>query len=340
MKENIDTAQVAKRVGVFRLYSVVTAQREGKRRNMKSKKKLIIKKNNYTRKQKAVIADKVFHLTEKDALDDFNKLKQIGCDYHTELSQTGNKAVNNYTLVERLNTIGTKKINFYDFWKNKASFKKKPFVKNMVDFYNKRAIPPTEGKMLFRIFNLYYTPISIFNPLIAMDVYCRFKPTCILDFTMGWGGRLVGACALNIPKYIGIDYNKNLEVTYNKMSRFLKKHSTTDIQLYFQNALTIDYSKLDYDLVLTSPPYYNIETYGGNEQMSKDKWNTEFYIPIFQETYKHLKKGGHYCINIPGEVYKNVAVKILGKCTTKIPLPKAKRTAAEKYQEFIYVWKK
>ena len=34
MKENIDTAQVAKRVGVFRLYSVVTAQREGKRRNM------------------------------------------------------------------------------------------------------------------------------------------------------------------------------------------------------------------------------------------------------------------------------------------------------------------
>ena len=78
MKENVDTAQVAKRVGVFRLYSVVTAQREGKRRNMKSKKKLIIKKNNYTRKQKMVIADKVFHLTEKDALEDFNKLKQIG----------------------------------------------------------------------------------------------------------------------------------------------------------------------------------------------------------------------------------------------------------------------
>ena len=46
MKENVDEA---KRVGVFRLYSVVTAQREGKRRNMKSKKKLIIKKICYAR---------------------------------------------------------------------------------------------------------------------------------------------------------------------------------------------------------------------------------------------------------------------------------------------------
>ena len=31
------------------------------------------------------------------------------------------------------------------------------------------------------------------------------------DPCMGWGGRLVGACALDIPKYIGIDLNKSLE---------------------------------------------------------------------------------------------------------------------------------
>ena len=122
------------------------------------------------------------------------------------------------------------------------------------------------------------------------------------------------------------------------MCGFLEKHSTTDIELYFQDALTVDYSKLDYDLVLTSPPYYNIETYGGNKQKTKDEWNQNFYEPIFKKTFQHLKRGGYYCLNIPEEVYKTVALKILGKPFAKIPLPKAKRSSDEKYNEFIYVW--
>lgn len=125
------------------------------------------------------------------------------------------------------------------------------------------------------------------------------------------------------------------------MCNFLKKHSTTDIQLYFQDALTVDYSKLEYDLVLTSPPYYNIELYDGvNNQQTKEEWNEHFYKPIFEMTYKYLKNGGHYCLNIPEEVFKTIAVKILGKPKTKIPLPKAQRTSREKYHEYIYVWQK
>ena len=297
------------------------------------------KKNNYTRKQKQKISNKIYELTEKNVLEDFTKLRQIGCNLQKELSIIGNKVVNKYTLIESLNTKGKQNINFYDLYYNKNYFKNKPFVKKMVEFYKKHRENYNDAKIFFRIANLYYSSISIFKPLIAMKIYCLFKPTTVLDFTMGWGGRLVGACALDIPKYIGIDNNINLKQPYNEMTTFLNAHSKTNIDLYFQDALTVDYSKLDYDLVLTSPPYYNTEVYNENKK-SKMEWEKNFYIPIVERTFENLKKGGHYCLNIPITLYKNVIIKILGKCDTKLALPKSKRVNEETYQEFIYVWKK
>ena len=55
---------------------------------------------------------------------------------------------------------------------------------------------------------------------------------------------------------------------------------------------------------------------------------------------KNLKKGGHYCLNVPKEVYENVCIGVLGDADEFLPLPKASRTTDEKYKEYIYVWKK
>jgi hypothetical protein len=63
------------------------------------------------------------------------------------------------------------------------------------------------------IFNMYFGSVNIFRPLVSAKIYEIFKPTSILDFTMGWGGRMVGAMALNVKKYTGIDNNKNLQKT-------------------------------------------------------------------------------------------------------------------------------
>lgn len=303
-------------------------------------RKLKLKKNNYTRKQKTNISSQIYNISDKDVLDDFNKLVEIGCDINKKLSRIGNNVVNKYTATERMNTVGRHHLSFFDVWFNKKRLNKEKYVKQFFNFYKKNNKTYPEIKIMFRLSNLYFSAVSIFKPLVAMEVYCRFKPTCVLDFTMGWGGRLVGACALNIPKYIGIDSNKNLKTPYNKMSSFLRNNSTTDIELYFQDALTMDYSKLNYDLVLTSPPYYNIETYGNNKEKTKEDWDKNFYIPIFQATFDSLKRGGYYCLNVPNDVYETVAVDILGKPFDKISLPKAKRNSAEKYHEYIYVWKK
>jgi hypothetical protein len=178
---------------------------------------------------------------------------------------------------------------------------------------------------------------------MAMEIYCKYSPKiAILDPTMGWGGRLVGACALDLPKYIGIDSNRNLEKPYKELCAFLKDKTTCEIDVRFQDALTVDYSKIKYDMVLTSPPYYNIEIYRDTREKTKEKWNTEFYRPLFSETWKHMSSPGYYCLNVPEEIYEENCIPILGKAHKKMLLKKQKRTksAADKYKEYIYVWQK
>ena len=175
---------------------------------------------------------------------------------------------------------------------------------------------------------------------MSMEVYCKFRPkVAVLDPTMGWGGRLVGACALDLPKYIGIDSNKELDMPYREMSAFLQKTTKTKIELFFQDALTVDYTQLDYDMVFTSPPYYNIEVYSGMKEKTKEEWNADFYKPLFERTWKSMRSPGYYCLNIPSEVYDSACVPILGKSWKKILLKKRGR-GVNGYEEYIYVWKK
>ena len=322
--------------------TIKTNAKTKKTKKYQKHSKLIMKKNNYTKKQKKNIAKQIFSITKEEAITDFKKLQEVGCNSKKKFSKIGNKIVNYFTSEERLETIGNKKLTFYDVWKNKNIIMREyPYVKKMFAYYEQNYKTYPMIKVWKRIYDIYYGSITIFRPLQAMEIYCRYKPTSILDFTMGWGGRLIGACALNIENYIGIDMNSRLKIPYQNMISMLEPTTKTKISVIFQDALTVDYSKLNYDIVLTSPPYYNLEFYGGQfKPMSKEEWNTKFYIPIIEKTYKYLKRGGHYCLNLPIEVYENAARKILGACTTKIPMSKFKRTTNHIYKEFIYVWKK
>jgi hypothetical protein len=281
-----------------------------------------------------------FNLQEIE--EDFKNLREIGKDAGSKgLSTIGNKVVDYFTGLERLNTIGNKGINFFQFFENRKEYSKKKYIQNILKYYETNVNDATI-KEWKSIFQLYFGSVNIFRPLIAMGLYTQFAPKCILDPTMGWGGRLVGACALDIPHYIGIDLNRKLIKPYEKMTKFLSKHSTTKIELYFGDCITFDYSKIEYDMVLTSPPYYNIEQYSFQEKRSKQEWNEHFYIPLVTETFKYLKKGGKYCLNIPIEVFELVKT-ILGEPNYTTPFPKSQRgdpNAKVVKGEFIYIWEK
>jgi hypothetical protein len=137
--------------------------------------------------------------------------------------------------------------------------------------------------------------------------------------------------------------NDKLRQPYEQMVKMVQPMTDTKITLMFKDALTVDYGKLDYDMVFTSPPYYNIELYNKTTQQSKDDWDANFYDPIIRKTFAGLKMGGHYCLNIPAEVYDRVALKILGGADIKVPLNKTQRQAVAfkggtAYTELVYIW--
>lgn len=314
-------------------------------------RKQIKKRNRYknnTRKNKHSVAFQLNPIPIEKIQRDFQTLQNMSL---TNIVNTpsrvtlGNDIVDFFTLDERLHTKGHQKVSFYEFWNQRKKYVKKKYVRNMLSFYDTRKIDLIRKYKY--IYNLYFSSITIFRPLMAMEIYARVKASRVLDFTMGWGGRLIAACAMKLNAYYGIDANSHLKPGYDKMTAFIKDemgNTPTDIHLKFCDALTVDYSKMTYDTVFTSPPYYDLEQYRGSPPNSQYKtnsqWNEQFYKPLFEKTYKYLQKGGHYCINIPSTIYNEVCVEILGECTFQIPMKKRDRHLNEKYNEFIYVWKK
>jgi tRNA1(Val) A37 N6-methylase TrmN6 len=299
--------------------------------------------------EKIAISKHIKMITLDNAVEDFNKLRLISNNFAKKTCnisprcRTGNNIVDYFTFTERLNTKGKYDVNFFEFLVNIEEFKKKKFISNMLKYYedvkNKNKTK-NNYIVLKEVYNICVSAINIFRPLVAIEIYTKYNPTSVLDFTCGWGGRLVGACALNIPNYIGIDINTNLINPYLEMKSFFKNISETNIDIFFENAANFDYSKITYDMVLTSPPYYFLEKYSNNENYnnSKTEMKNNFYIPVISNTYKYLQQGGHYCLNINKEIYEDICVGLLGPANDMIPLKKSKRQ--NDYEEFIYVWYK
>lgn len=304
----------------------------------------------FSRASRRALAHKIRHYTRETVEADYRKLAEIGClaKQKTAYNTTGNRVVDQYTFEERINTVGRDGVSFYDIWLHQPEYRKKPYVRKFLSNSESENPNMAKEKRWYNLARFYFGAVQIFKPLIAMEYYCRFQPKCVLDPTMGWGGRLVGAFALGVPKYIGIDQNRRLKQPYKELVHFLesqnpnKNQDKTSVELLFTDALVVDYTKYDYDMVFTSPPYYSIEKYAGQPERSKEEWDREFYTPLFQKTWASLKRGGHYVINIPIEVYERVAKPVLGATQQKYPLKKKERRPKEgdEYVEYVYVWTK
>ena len=126
---------------------------------MTKKMMLNLKKHKYTLKQKQTIVQQVYDITDEDVLYEFNKLVEIGCKRHAKLSHMGNKIVNKFTAVERLNTTGKKGIGFYDVIYNKQRLKNEKYVKKILSiktFFN----VGTHVLLMFIVNHISYFPYT------------------------------------------------------------------------------------------------------------------------------------------------------------------------------------
>jgi hypothetical protein len=191
--------------------------------------------------------------------------------------------------------------------------------------------------------------VVFFKPSIAKYIYQRFNATGILDPCAGWGGRMLGAISLGIP-YTGFDTNTNLHHHYDAMVDTLCKgwedgEDGKKFKVGTKDCIKADFSKQDYDLVLTSPPYYDLEIYPHQGELgTEEEWYRKFLMPMIARSYKYMKKGGHCCINISPKMYKKMLGYGFPKCSEAIDFLQQKNIAqwgeGKGKQDFIYVWEK
>jgi DNA modification methylase len=196
----------------------------------------------------------------------------------------------------------------------------------------------------------------MFKSTTAKYLYKKYSATKVLDPTAGWGGRMLGAWSLGID-YIGIDTNTEMIPAYNNMMAFLNAETGFDNALFkidngstlnmiWQSCLDVDFSKIDYDFVLTSPPYINLEIYEHMEEWDNDKAFYEtFFIPLWQKCVSNIKKGGHVCFNISPKMYADAVKHGLTPCHDEEDLLQqmGQKTDAlkkgKKKQDKIYIWR-
>jgi len=297
------------------------------------------------------LAKKLRDIDEKDAIASYQALKDTEPTY-PEFRRMGLPALDFFFLQHRLKAKTRSHLSFYDAMK---SPERRAHLLELVKRYKKKTpreyeTPEALLKAQYQVFQLYYGSINQFRPMVAKWLYLRLKPKRgILDYSAGWGGRLLAAMSLGIP-YIGIDANTKMETSYRRMIRTLEPDAR--VQLFFQPSETVDFSAFDYDLVFTSPPYFMLEEYEKMpDYVSKANFLERFFVPVTLAAWKHLRRGGHMALNMPEEMFEAIKDKlpktkerIRMKLSNRHPTNASKGTTFGKENterhETIYVWAK
>lgn len=293
-----------------------------------------------------IIAHQIKPLTLTDALADMEKLKIAFHNNKTNaLTRYGLKFCDFFTLQNRLAVRGKMNLNFYDFLTQWDEYKNKKYIKTIFDVENEKQIKDLNGnrdvKVKYGVYNVCINSVHVFKPSIALSIYKEFSPNRVLDCCSGWGSRALAAHIYGCA-YVGVDINKELAISYERINKLFGLKNN----LIIMDSLKFNYSELNYDMVFTSPPYYNIERYEHNPlYKTKDDWDRDFYIPLFTKVFEHLQLGGHMILNINNELYDRVFSVIFGEPFRVIPLEKKARPNIAKpdakiYNENIYVWRK
>lgn len=246
-----------------------------------------------------------YHITYDDIslLNDWKKLKV----WSTEEN-----------IINSTNRIGMKLCehffpNFYDIKNNRGeSFSSLWNKNNLIKIlrWNRKSHSTPYLSELKR--GIYFccglTKNTMFRPQVAKMICDYYKPNVVFDPCAGWGGRLLGVVSSG-SKYIGFEPNTK---TFRSLQNMVKFLSIEDqVTLICDDALNMrKYDLPKVDMILTSPPYFDLEIYSDEEtqshknRLSYDDWSKHFLNEIIIQSNQLLNDGGVSCWNV-GKVGKN-----------------------------------
>ena len=250
----------------------------------------------------------------------------------------GNKIIYHYQLLNLLNCRrGNKGYKTLPEWFADEELKQKIW-EHSIQRNRRDKCPYPSPTDVYECHRINTGAIVPFKSSTAKYIYKKYHATSVLDFTAGWGGRLLGASSLGI-KYTGYDTNLKLKDGYDEMIKLL---GIQDCEMRWKSGVGEDFKDVEYDLVLTSPPYENLELYEGMSPFeSEEKFYKEFLLPMMCAAFCNMKGGGHMCINVSPKMYDKVLKYGYPPCHEKVDLrQQLGKQYKTKSQDYIYVWKK
>lgn len=192
-----------------------------------------------------------------------------------------------------------------------------------------------------------------FKVTLSLSILMIFKPRKWLDISAGWGDRLLSAILYNhisndFDLYCATDPNKELHPLYQNMIKSLvpieQQNKFVLIESGFEN---YKFQNDDFDIVFSSPPFFDLETYSNHEGDSlnnnntQELWAINFFKPMLINSYNHLKKDGHLILYIDRSKYIEKYLQKFSEITKYKGIiyfyeKKDKRRLTRK----IYVWRK
>jgi hypothetical protein len=151
---------------------------------------------------------------------------------------------------------------------------------------------------------------SEFSPILARIFYDHYGAESVLDMSAGRGARLIGAAQAGCKYYLATDPNALTNRNIPAMIEFCKKNGNPHfraevLECGFETNWKIptDFPK-KYDIMLTSPPYFDLEIFSSHKSQSIGNfsgvsgWLNGFMIPSLEKIADYLNPGGIILLNI------------------------------------------
>ena len=156
--------------------------------------------------------------------------------------------------------------------------------------------------------------IQNFKPMNARAVWEYICPVFrgnVLDFSSGYGGRMLGAMTSNLRyHYTGIDPNTRTFQGLEALGGLLDEQNIgSGYKMHCCPSEEFAPAPKFYDAAFSSPPYFNLETYTDeptqcmNRYADLSAWFDGYVVPTLKMVHKGLADDGIYAVNIAD--YKN-----------------------------------
>lgn len=150
--------------------------------------------------------------------------------------------------------------------------------------------------------------VSNYRPMVAKAVMGRYsRQGPIVDFSAGYGGRLLAALALG-RKYIGIEPCRAQTAGFQRMINALRRLGFSLPQAEIINGTAenelMKLAGKSADLIFSSPPFFDWERYSQSLSQSFRKypsyeaWLSGFLTPVLAEGHRILNRQGHLALNV------------------------------------------